>query len=94
MVERKGKFNFDETRSNLIPRVLTAARVEQIVEDVIKMQRDEAERRRRLGIPKPEAPGLTDEARHSEYRDNCRIEEDLGSITVARQLTVRGNVGR
>ncbi len=78
MAERKGEFNFDGTRSSSIPRVLTAAEVKQMVEDVRKMQREQAERRRRLGIPQPEALGLTDEARHSEYRDNCSIEEDLG----------------
>ena len=68
MAERKGEFNFDGTRSNLISRVSTAAEVKQWAKDVIKRQREETERRRRLGIPQPEAPGLTPEARDSHYK--------------------------
>lgn len=51
-----------------VPRALTVAEVKQLFADVIKMQREKAERRRRLGIPEPEAPGFGSEVRDSLYR--------------------------
>lgn len=57
---------------NFVPKALSADQVKEIVEGVKRDLREAAAERRRLGIPDPEAPGLTPDSRNSSYGDPVR----------------------
>ena len=96
MVKPKQRSSSSES---LVPKALTGRQVKELFENVRRDLRKVAEERRRLGIPDPEAPGLTQEARESRY--GCGGPEDPGSTpdirdslfrTVSRPRTI--NVSR